>query len=61
LRKYAEQPPFSFADEQLANARNIPLDGHIELQRWLRRTYAELRELENQLDVARVTSQIDVN
>jgi hypothetical protein len=61
LRKYAEQPPFSFADEQLANARNIPLDGHIELQRWLRRTYAELRELENQLDVARVTSQIDAN
>jgi hypothetical protein len=61
LRKYVEQPPFSFADEQLANARNIPLDGHIELQRWLRRTYAELRELENQIDVARVTAQISAN
>jgi hypothetical protein len=61
LRKYIEQPPFSFADEQLANARNIPLDGHIELQRWLRRTYAELRELENQIDVTRVTAAVDAN
>ena len=51
LRRYAEQPPFSFADEQLANARNIPLDGHIELQRWLRKAYAELRELEMRMDV----------
>jgi hypothetical protein len=61
LRKYIEQPPFTFADEQLANTRNIPLDGHIELQRWLRRTYAELRELENQIDVTRVSSQIGAN
>jgi hypothetical protein len=51
LRRYVEQPPFSFADEQLANARNIPLDGHIELQRWLRKAYAELRELEMRIDV----------
>lgn len=58
LRKYVEQPPFSFADQQLANASNIPLDGHIELQRWLRKTYAQLRELENQIDVTRVVSQI---
>ena len=61
LRKYTEQPPFSFADEQLANARNIPLDGHIELQRWLRKAYAELRELENQIDVERVVTHIGVN
>lgn len=51
LRRYTEQPPFSFADEQLANARNIPLDGHIELQRWLRKAYAALRELEMRIDV----------
>jgi hypothetical protein len=61
LRKYIEQPPFTFADEQLANASNIPLDGHIELQRWLRRTYAQLRGLENEIDVARITSQIGAN
>lgn len=45
-RKFIETPPFSFTDEQLANARNIPLDAHIELQRWLRKTYVELRELD---------------
>jgi hypothetical protein len=61
LRKYIEQPPFTFADEQLANARNIPLDGHIELQRWLRRAYAELREFENQIDVTRVPAKLDAS
>lgn len=45
-RRFIETPPFSFADDQLANARNIPLDAHIELQRWLRKTYIELRELD---------------
>lgn len=46
LRKFVETPPFSFADDQLANARNIPIDAHIELQRWLRKAYTELRELD---------------
>jgi hypothetical protein len=45
-RKFIETPPFSFADDRLANARNIPLDAHIELQRWLRKIYIELRELD---------------
>jgi hypothetical protein len=61
LRKYIEQPPFSFADEQLANARNIPLDGHIDLQRWLRKTYAELREFEQAIDVMRLEPENRVN
>ena len=39
LRKYIERPPFSFSDQQLANAKNIPLDVHIELQRWLRKIH----------------------
>ncbi|KQY97955.1 hypothetical protein ASD45_18375 [Pseudolabrys sp. Root1462] len=46
LRKYIETPPFGFADEQLANARHIPLDAHIEIQRWLRKAYLEFRELD---------------
>ena len=46
LRKFVETPPFSFADDHLANTRNIPLDSHIELQRWLRKAYLELRELD---------------
>lgn len=46
LRKYIEKPPFSFSDQQLANAKNIPLDVHIELQRWLRKMHIEFRELD---------------
>ena len=30
----------------MANATDIPLDAHIELQRWLRRIYLEFRELD---------------
>jgi hypothetical protein len=45
LRKYIETPPFSFADAALASATGIPLEVHIELQRWLRRIYLEFREL----------------
>ena len=61
LRKHVERPPFTFADEQLANASNIPLDDHIELRRWLRKTYAQLRELENDIDIARVMPEIGAN
>jgi hypothetical protein len=46
LRRYIEKPPFSFLESQLANAKNIPLDVHIELQRWLRKIYLEFRELD---------------
>jgi hypothetical protein len=46
LRRYIEKPPFSFADERLANAKDIPLNVHIELQRWLRKIYVEFRELD---------------
>lgn len=46
LRKYIETPPFSFADSNMGNAVGIPLDVHIELQRWLRRIYLEFRELD---------------
>src|ERR1700681_2645768 len=41
LRRYIEKPPFSFSDSQLANAKDIPIDVHIELQRWLRKIYLE--------------------
>ncbi|RDV03975.1 hypothetical protein [Undibacter mobilis] len=46
LRKFVETPPFSFAEDNLANARHIPIEAHIELQRWLRKSYLELRELD---------------
>jgi hypothetical protein len=58
LRKYIEKPPFSFADARLANAKDIPLDVHIELQRWLRKIYVEFRELDLRIMLADLQSSI---
>lgn len=58
LRKHVEQPPFSFSGPQLANAKHIPLDGHLELQRWLRRIYLEFRELDLRVLLADLQSSI---
>jgi hypothetical protein len=58
LRRYIEKPPFSFSDSQLANAKGIPLDVHIELQRWLRKIYLEFRELDLRVLLADLQSSI---
>jgi hypothetical protein len=58
LRRYIEKPPFSFADSRLANAKDIPLDVHIELQRWLRKIYLEFRELDLRILLADLQSSI---
>jgi len=58
LRKYVETPPFSFADTQLANAKHIPLDVHIELQRWLRKMHLEFRELDLRVLLADLQASI---
>lgn len=58
LRRYIEKPPFSFSDRNLANARNVPLDVQIELQRWLRKNYLEFRELDLRVMLADLQSSI---
>jgi hypothetical protein len=58
LRKYIEKPPFSFSEEQLANAQDIPLDAHIDLQRWLRKIYLEFRELDLRVLLADLQSSM---
>jgi hypothetical protein len=58
LRKYIEKPPFSFSDSQLANTKDVPLNVHIELQRWLRKTYTEFRELDLRILLADLQSSI---
>jgi hypothetical protein len=58
LRKLIDSPPFSFADSSMGNATDIPLDAHIELQRWLRRIYLEFRELDLRLLLADLSSSI---
>jgi hypothetical protein len=58
MRRHIEQPPFSFADSQLANSRTIPIEVHIELQRWLRKIYLEFRELDLRILLADLQSSI---
>ena len=58
LRKYIDKPPFSFSDLRLANAKDIPLNVHIELQRWLRKIYLEFRELDLRILLADLQSTI---
>jgi hypothetical protein len=58
LRKYIETPPFSFADTNMGDAVGIPLDVHIELQRWLRRIYLEFRELDLRILLADLQSSM---
>jgi hypothetical protein len=58
LRKYIDTPPFSFADSDMGNAVGIPLDVHIEVQRWLRRIYLEFRELDLRILLADLQSSM---
>jgi len=58
LRRLIDNPPFSFAESNMGNATGIPLDAHIELQRWLRRIYLEFRELDLRLLLADLSSSI---
>ena len=58
LRKLIDSPPFSFANSNMGNATDVPLDAHIELQRWLRRIYLEFRELDLRLLLADLSSSI---
>lgn len=45
LRKIIDRPPFSFADSGGAPI-DVPLEMHVELQRWLRKIYVEFRQME---------------
>jgi hypothetical protein len=58
VRKYVETPPFSFSDSRLAVAVDMPLEVHLELQRWLRRAFREFRELDLRILLANLQSSI---
>jgi hypothetical protein len=47
--RYLEQTPFSFAQFRGTPPQDIPLDGYMELLRWMRRVFVEFRELELRL------------
>jgi hypothetical protein len=42
----------------MANAVDIPLDVHIELQRWLRRIYIEFREFDLRILLADLQASV---
>lgn len=46
LRRYIDKRPFSFVDPRSGAPLDVPIDAHMELQRWLRRIFVEFRELE---------------
>jgi hypothetical protein len=58
FRRYIERPPFSFSDARLANAPNIPIEVHLELQRWLRKIYLEFREIDLNILLADLQSSM---
>jgi hypothetical protein len=46
LRRIIDRKPFSFAEPSGAPPLDIPLELHVELQRWLRKVYVEFRQME---------------
>jgi hypothetical protein len=58
LRRVIEQRPFSFAETSGSAAADVPLDAHIELQRWMRKLFLEFRELELRVLMADLRSSI---
>jgi hypothetical protein len=60
LRRVIEQRPFSFVETSGSAAADVPLDVHIEIQRWLRKLFLEFRELELRVLMADLKSSIQV-
>ncbi|MGI8525402.1 MAG: hypothetical protein ACR2K5_04370 [Pseudolabrys sp.] len=58
LRRVIEQRPFSFVETSGPAAPDVPLDIHIELQRWMRKLFLEFRELELRVLMADLKSSI---
>jgi len=58
LRRIIEQRPFSFVETSGSAAPDVPLDVHIELQRWMRKLFLEFRELELRVLMADLKSSI---
>ena len=58
LKKYIDKRPFSFADSSTASLLDVPLDIHMELQRWMRRVFVEFRELELRIMLANLQNSL---
>lgn len=60
LKKYIDKRPFSFADSSTASLLDMPLDIHMELQRWMRRIFVEFRELELRIMLTNLQSSLQI-
>lgn len=58
LRRVTEKKPFSFFETSGSASPDVPIDIHIELQRWLRKIFLEMRELELRVLMADLQSSI---
>jgi hypothetical protein len=58
LRRYIENPPFSFADSRMGEGVDLSAAALSELQRWLRRIFLEFRELDLRILLADLRSSI---
>jgi hypothetical protein len=59
LRKIIDRRPFSFAAPDTVSP-NVPLETHLELQRWVRKIYVEFREMELRVLLSSLQSSLNV-
>jgi hypothetical protein len=58
MKRYIEKRPFSFSDSNSTSMLDMPLDIHMELQRWMRRIFVEFRELELRMMLTNLQSSL---
>ena len=58
MKRYIDKRPFSFSDSNTTSMLDMPLDIHMELQRWVRRVFVEFRELELRIMLTNLQSSL---
>ena len=61
LRRMAEQKPFSFLEASGVAMPDAPRNAPLEMQRWLRKVFLEMRELELRVLMADLQSSLNVS
>ncbi|MEI7804475.1 MAG: hypothetical protein WCI56_04020 [Hyphomicrobiales bacterium] len=58
MKRYIDKRPFSFSDSNSTSMMDMPLDIHMEMQRWVRRIFVEFRELELRIMLTNLKSSL---
>ena len=56
LRKFIDRRPFSFSE----SGGDVPLETHLELQRWVRKSHLEFREMELRVLLSNLQSSLNI-